>query len=213
MSTGVKILLGLVGFFALGFVGCVGIVAVAVSSDTDSQAAVDATVTSAVPEDLALPEESVEVSSDGTSAPVEATSAQEFYQPAVNTSADPDEPFWTTTFELVIPSGAWEPVEVDPTLCKLVAEENYVLTNGSGRPVSLYENGQTLSFDRTGSEVVDGKCIVAGITLGDYESLGDNYQIGNGELTATYTPEEFFLGQGRSSGMPVDGKGRQELLP
>ncbi len=155
----------------------------------------------------------MEVSSDETSAPVETTSAPEFFQPAVNTSADPDEPFWTTTFELVIPAGAWELVEVDPTLRKLVAEDDYVLTNGSGRPISLFDKGQTLSLDRTGSEVVDGKCIVAGITLGDYESLGDSYEISNGELTATYTPEEFFLGQGRSSGMPVDGKGRQELLP
>ncbi len=38
MSTGTKILIGLVGFFALGFVGCVGVVALAASGDGSDEA-------------------------------------------------------------------------------------------------------------------------------------------------------------------------------
>ena len=142
---------------------------------------------------------------DEEESPVESAAADEGadaavgqpFQPVAEAEEGADGPFWMTTFGLVIPSPHWEAFDFDgEALCRPVDESGWQLTNDRGVQVAPFDSAALLTFDRSSSEISGETCTVRVGTMGDFnDDLGDSYTVGNGQVSATFTPEELFSGQ------------------
>jgi len=126
---------------------------------------------------------------DPTSGPTatEPTTADVF-QPT--NEGDAERPFWSTTFELVVPEGAWEPGRDGLYVCQPTNEAEYQLATDDGRTVD-----DSLVFGRTDSALSGDDCIVRVVAVGDFTVLSDDYVISNGTFSAEIAAPELFAGE------------------
>lgn len=139
-------------------------------------------------------------SSSGTTTAVQDDAAATvtepmFYQPTPEAEEGADGPFWRTSFGVVVPEGHWE--TGDGYDCHPVAEGEYRLETNQGVMVAAFDLAGSVVFGRTDSQIQGSECQVMAAVMGDYnDDLGNSYSLSNGALTATFTPEELFSGQG-----------------
>lgn len=128
-----------------------------------------------------------------TTVNVEAEPA--FFQPKPKPEESTQGPFWSTTFAVLVPEGHWE--AGDGYDCRPINEGDYAVVSDQGVQVAVFDLPPQLIFGRTDSILGGTECFVVAVTSGDFDDdLGNGYTILNGTLSASFTPEEFFSGQG-----------------
>lgn len=182
-------LIACIGVFAAGsWIAGLG------ESDETTTSSIPATTTEAVAPEPTVDDPAQPDSEESIAQPPPEQPAG-VYQPVVENHSEEGQPYWSTTFGVVLPAGQWEQPASGEYDCHPIDEGSWALTNLEGQLITWFDRGQTIAFGRTDSQIDGDTCRLIAVIVGDYTVLSTSYTLSNGQVAATYSGPELFSGQ------------------